>query len=1225
MSVVSDLHDIQSSTRMTFGAPWYALQIDGNGIITFANQLVVDLVRLPLTQIIGLPFTSLFDVPDCEVWHTDVLGLNATNTTLSAHVQISIPHVHTSMLAIVHAEFIVATKCILIVCEPASTQPKAEKYAALITQFFQDIAECRNLDTLFMLLQHALNPLSVGVFCALSQPVAGIHQTAQSASGNSLNVWIFGKHVPASSIANLDVLTSILHIETPTQHNITSPIVLQALEPRIARVFERRMQHAGIRRWFVVSLKSANRTVGVLGLFSAFNDSIEYIDIAHLNNLQITIAQLFTRAQLENQITRLERLNHEIRNISQTQRHDELLLHTCLALQRIFDDADVCIAQHQPETEMLHIIATAHKSMIGEVIPSTGFAWNVAQRITAVAERTETWLVQLHQAWKSKVVVTIPIQIDPHRTHFIIIAHQYNDTLSKQDVTYATQFAEYVAAQYAQLQLTAALNASERRYRFLINEAANPMVVIDEQSTIIHINHAARRLVGIEQPTQYALTQLFAPYLHHEWQAKRLQLLRSDNYKLTWQSELVHQLKATIIPVEIEARIVSHENNTHEIFLSMRDIRQQREMERRQMLREQELAMFQHITSIVNSSLDLDILLERTLDIFDEIQFGHMLGIVLIDEYNTPYVAKHRHVAPSLLAQIQQDPSIVRIAVDLVLSNYDSQMSLYNTSANNILASDVINQIGSMIGAALSDNGKHIGIILTARPFNTNTPFSPRDIQILHTVANQLSRAITNARLHLSLQQAADRYIMLYEDTEEIRSHLSSVIEHSPDVLIMCNRHTQCMNVLNRRQAMNLGYDVADLQGQTIAVLCEPELQSQFMAQMAQMMQLHSYSFEFTLRRGDMTPFTALLSSNTVNKVDVLVTIKDITPMRQLEVRIKQREKLAALGQMIAGVAHELNNPIAVIRGITQLQLLNQHDEQLTHDLNVIDQTSQRAGRILKQLRSLAQPQSNPVDAVNVQQLIAHIASQYHKTFNEAHITFTFSYDPNASYIVMGQEAQIEQVFVNLIDNAIHAMHHVTHSRALNISLARSDLRITVHVDDSGSGIDKAVRDRVFDPFYTTRKIGEGLGLGLAIVHTIIMQHHGSITFQAHHPVGTRFIIELPRIDSPRIRIAKQTRMSEFYVTLNTMFRELTLIPIIEVESPVEVHDILFIDESLIGTIPVTATPSLICLISATQPPSALTIPANAVCVSPSMTELQLKQQIHTLIEFLTRPVIAKE
>jgi signal transduction histidine kinase len=227
------------------------------------------------------------------------------------------------------------------------------------------------------------------------------------------------------------------------------------------------------------------------------------------------------------------------------------------------------------------------------------------------------------------------------------------------------------------------------------------------------------------------------------------------------------------------------------------------------------------------------------------------------------------------------------------------------------------------------------------------------------------------------------------------------------------------------------------------------------------------------------------------------VVIKDITPMRQLENRVKQREKLVSLGQIIAGVAHELNNPIAVIRGITQLQLMQPHDEQLQKDLQTIDNTSQRAGRILKQLRSLAQPQLSQYIAIDIVQLAQHIIDQYQKIFAEADIICTIHTHPSESYIISGQDAQIEQVFINMFDNAIHAMRDVNHPRELTISFITTPKIVTIFIDDTGSGIDKHARDYIFDPFYTTRKIGEGLGSGLAIVHTI----HPTTSW--HHRIPT--------------------------------------------------------------------------------------------------------------------------
>jgi PAS domain-containing protein len=198
---------------------------------------------------------------------------------------------------------------------------------------------------------------------------------------------------------------------------------------------------------------------------------------------------------------------------------------------------------------------------------------------------------------------------------------------------------------------------------------------------------------------------------------------------------------------------------------------------------------------------------------------------------------------------------MVRGVVDMVLSNYDTQISMYNTTDESILTNHFIQSFGNVIGAALSDNGKHIGIILTSRPYDGTIPFTPRDIQILHTVANQLSRAITNARLHQSLQVAAERYINLYENTEEIRSHLSSIIENSPDILILCNRTTLTMNILNKRPIIMLGYDPTQIQNLQLTTLCHTDNQEQFALHIERIKGLTSYSFEFTLLRGDQQSF----------------------------------------------------------------------------------------------------------------------------------------------------------------------------------------------------------------------------------------------------------------------------------------------------------------------------------------------------------------------------------
>ena len=1220
MSAIHPTTEHRGTQRNSRHAPWYALNLDNQGNITFANSHVERLFQCPATELIGQPLTAFITDSDLPQSLLEAVTETRNTDTYFETTCILTCNGITNYFDVV-ARYFQDNDSFILMFTHDYAPSKISHINESIQQFVTDTLTESDINGVISSLQKNLADARIGVFCLLLQQPINISSKITNPSMDFTGLWIFGHRLPPEVFSSLRELTTFLSSQASQSTDVhQDPVTFGELPPDLNEIFIKRFMSSGLRAYVTIPLQSKNQFIGIIGLFSPFKDWVTAITKSSLSSIHMVIAQLYARSQLESQIIRLQRLNHEISAITSIPVNNDFFTQVCSATQRIFDASYVLYATYHADLQEYIIThtTTSNTNMLATHIPKASFV-STPQRLTNISLTSETFFEKLTQNTQSEVLVSVPLQRNDKLIGILLITNFHHELLTQQDIPYATQFAEFVASHYIQQQLANALNESERRYRFLINESSNPIFVVDTNDVVIQMNHTARRLIGVDSIDVLIFGLFFAPAHRAEWHEKRRMLEFGEPYKLTWQSEIINQLREQPVPIEIEAQIIKHEHNTPEILVSIRDIRQQREIERRQTLREQELAMFQHITSIVNSSLDLDLLLERTLDLFDEIQFGHMLGIILINDQNEPFLAAHRHVPAELITQIMTTPGIVRGAVDMVLSNYDTQMSIYNTTMESIMTSHLIHSFGNMIGAALSDNGKHIGIILTSRPFNGDTPFAPRDIQILHTVANQLSRAITNARLHQSLQTAAERYINLYEDTEEIRSHLSSIIENSPDILILCNRTTLTMNVLNKRPLILLGYDPVKLQGLELTTLCHADQQDQFAIHLERFKSQSSYNFEFMLLRGDKQSFSGLISSNIVNKQDILLVIKDITPMRQLENRIKQREKLVSLGQMIAGVAHELNNPIAVIRGITQLQLMQTHDEQLQKDLHTIDQTSQRAGRILKQLRSLAQPQASQLIAVDIRQLVNHITNQYRMIFAEAEITCTVHTHPSETYIIMGQDAQIEQVFVNMIDNAVHAMRSVNNPRELTISLVSTPKIITIFIDDTGSGIDKSAREYIFDPFYTTRKIGEGLGLGLAIVHTIIQQHHGTIMYQQRPNSGTRFIIELPTIDAPRIRVAQQTMATEFYISICNKIREITATPLVEVESTTDSHDLLIIDEQLLMSLQDIPETTVICVISRSTATIPLYHPHRIIRTSVQMNELQLKQQMQILVSLLNQ------
>lgn len=1215
------------SQRNSYYAPWHAVNINNQGIITFVNHIAAEIIQRPATALVGHPLTDFFSAADLPMPLLEaILSTRTTNIPIEATCQLTCNGLTDAYE--IFARYVVASDTYIFMFTPHSTQPNAFHINSVIQNFVTESLTESQIDVVFSALQTALAQIHVGVFCLMLQQPVNITPKVPNTPMDFTGLWIFGRRIPTEKFAPHNELMTFLTSQSEKTSTIhIDPITFGELPTELDELLTKRFLASGLRAYVTIPLQSNKKLIGIIGLFSPFKLWIEAISPSNLSNIHMVIAQLYARNQLQVQITRLQRLNHEINTITDVTVNQDFFTHVCQAAQRIFDATHVMVARHQPNTSTLHI--TDSNGLQADPIPCSMHdlqMLNAPIRHFNNNQITSPIFAAISKRIAAEIMISVPLQRKNTLFGLLVIMHTHHEALTPQDIPYASQFAEFVTGHFHQQQLTNALNESERRYRFLINESSNPMIVVNIDDVVIHMNHAARRLIGVDSIDVLYFASFFPTKFQSEWHEKRALLSHGEQPKIMWQSEIINHLKEQQVPVEIEAHVITHtHNNSSEILISLRDMQLQRESERRQTLREQELAMFQHITAILNSSLDLDVLLERTLDIFDEIQFNQMSGIILINDQNVPFIAAHRHVPTELITKINHTPEIIRAAVDMVLSNYDSQMSIYHSEQESILTSDIIQSFGNIIGAALSNNGQHIGIILASRPFVGSAPFSPRDVHILHTVANQLSRAITNARLHHSLQVAAERYINLYEDTEEIRSHLSSIIENTPDILILCNRTTLAMNILNKRPFIILGYDPNRLQNVPISTLCHTDNQEQFAMHFERINTQSSYNFEFTLLRGDNQPFTALISTSIVNRHDILVVIKDITPMRQLENRIKQREKLASLGQMIAGVAHELNNPIAVIRGITQLQLMQTHDEQLQKDLQTIDQTSQRAGRILKQLRSLAQPQLSQHVAVDIVKLVQHITSQYRIIFAEAGIICTVHAHASESYIVSGQDAQIEQVFVNLIDNAIHAMRNINTPRELNISFIAAPRIITIFVDDTGSGIDKNAREYIFDPFYTTRKIGEGLGLGLAIVHTIIHQHHGTIMYQNRQTGGTRFIIEIPTIDAPRIRIAQKTIVTDLYLSICTKIRELTNTPLVEVESIVDKHDLLIIDEQLVTSLQDVSNNTIICVISRTNATIPLHQQHRIIRISPQMNELQLTQQIQVLISLVSQVNTKKE
>lgn len=1200
------------SERFSYNPPWPALYITESGIIAHATKGVLELFGTTLAQICELPFHTQVS----SETHNFVELMHEARTHQQALRLVSTITIGTKRRECkILLRYFERVKLYLLVLVEQNDSNRKEIFDQTIEQFLAKIVGDTGLRNMIFQLQEHLAKINIGVIISLLQTPMSAEESYPVMTRDFAGLWVFGRQLAITGLPDPKVLSYVINQTSAYQSfDDLSQIMSSDGEQSLFQDLHHRFSITGIHKFIGIPLMSNHRHLGFALIGGPFFDDYDITHIlTSLHYLQGSIAQFHAQSYLATQITRLERLNYQINQLVDIQSEQQIFAEVCNACMAIFDTDHVLFALIQDDK--FRLIHSSFTNVQCEYPFDATLYAQLSQNFytTTLAEESSVVLRKIAETTGDSVMISVPIHANQRVIGCIGICHKLREILTDRDVVYARQFADFVSSHYSRIRLTTALNESEQRYRFLLNETSFALLVTDADYMVTHMNHAARRMIGIDDENPFTLTSVLAESAHQQsptWEEQSAQLNTMLVDKISYQTNIRNRVRNTLIPIELEAQLFRHDNQV-EYMITLRDIQERITIEQEFQLRERELDLFQHITSVVNSSLNLQELLNRALDILDVAEFGSMTAIVLINEQGLPYIAAHRRVPPMILEASKTNPRLLWSAFDQILPDNEKGIIPTNLPLDSMLTNQMMIYIGHLIGGKLTADEKIIGLLLAAHPYKSQSNFTPRDLQILNAVSNQLSRAVTNANLHSSLQHAADRYISLYEEAEMIRANLALIINSSPDVLILVNRHTWHMQVLNEQPLESLHHHITELNGKPFHVLCSDDAHDVMQKHYNAIKENSTYNFEIELLRGDGQPFNALVATNTMNNDDLLFVLKDITPMRQLENRIKQREKLALIGQMIASVAHELNNPIGVIRGIAQLQLLNQHDPQTRNDFEVIEQTSQRAGRIVQQLRSLLQPQQFPTSKVNLYQCVMRIIAPYIQQSQTHKIKIDFKVVPD-DYLVIGVESQLEQVFINLIDNAIRAIQEIDAERKLTISMHKNPQNVVVNIDDSGPGIAPHIRKTIFEPFVTTRSIGDGMGLGLAIVHAIVMQHHGKIENYGVLPHGTRFTLTLPSADAPRIRVAKHTRDTDLYTTITEILRELSATPLIEVDNYAEAHDLLIIDEGYLHTINQRSRDQKpMCVISAS---GKLDADQTSVIITPLMSADQIRQQISMLI-----------
>jgi len=237
--------------------------------------------------------------------------------------------------------------------------------------------------------------------------------------------------------------------------------------------------------------------------------------------------------------------------------------------------------------------------------------------------------------------------------------------------------------------------------------------------------------------------------------------------------------------------------------------------------------------------------------------------------------------------------------------------------------------------------------------------------------------------------------------------------------------------------------------------------------------------------------------------------IKDIEQRRLMQKQMAQADKLASIGELSSGIAHEINNPLGIILGYTQL-LLRGEDSQSDRykDLKTIEKHVQSCKAIVEDLLNFARTSSPQKENLDIHTVIEDVIGfvHHHSNLDDIQIETAFASELPRAYI---DEKKIKQVLINLLVNAIHAVDRKGTIK-ITTGLNQATSRIAIEVSDTGHGITKENISRIFDPFFTTKPTGEGTGLGLSVSYGIIKGHGGNISVKSEPGQGAAFTLTLP-------------------------------------------------------------------------------------------------------------------
>ncbi|MFH1297247.1 MAG: ATP-binding protein [Bacteroidota bacterium] len=451
----------------------------------------------------------------------------------------------------------------------------------------------------------------------------------------------------------------------------------------------------------------------------------------------------------------------------------------------------------------------------------------------------------------------------------------------------------------------------------------------------------------------------------------------------------------------------------------------------------------------------------------------------------------------------QNQTALVRLSKEVFLGQKDPASPFFTQHGSYLAGRALSNTCKSLILIPLVHGKKHIGLIRFQS--SQSRFFTKTEVALYERISPTIASAIQNQRIQEALNERIKELTCLYgiaKITEPINRSLDEIFRDILKLLppawqypeIACGQIVFDGHVYSTQKSTKYSdIQVADI---IISGKKRGVVEVFYLKEMPR------------LDEGPFLKEERSLINTVAENVAFIIGRKEAAEERsKLQLQLRHADRLATIGQLTAGVAHELNEPLGNILGLAQLASKSQElPKQVEQDLNRIITISLNAREIIKHLMIFARQKKPEKTRLNLNTIVNEGLVFFESRCSKEGIELVRTLSPELPEIIADQ-TQIHQVLVNLVTNAIQAMPE---GGRLIIRTEAGEKQVSLIIEDTGTGITNEVKKQMFIPFFTTKEVGQGTGIGLSVVHGVITSHNGIIKVESEIGIGSKFEVQLP-------------------------------------------------------------------------------------------------------------------